>query len=281
MSNITLSANAGGTGIFTIASPSSNTNRTLNLPDQSGTFLTTGGAISVNASAPVPSVSIDSAGNVGLTTNGSAFQWNSSGNNCYIAGSSGVMSFATGTSGYVERMRIDSGGYLYVNRTSNTSTASQVAISYNANAGIRGLGIQATVQDLGTAIQFINAAGTVCGTIVQGTSTTTYNTSSDYRLKDNIASMTGALAKVAALKPVTYKWKADGSDGQGFIAHELQEVVPECVTGEKDAVNEDGNPVYQGIDTSFLVATLTAALQEQQALIQSLTQRIAALEGAA
>lgn len=77
--------------------------------------------------------------------------------------------------------------------------------------------------------------------------------------------MTGALAKVAALKPCTYKWKADGSEGQGFIAHELQDVVPQCVTGEKDAVDADGKPVYQGIDTSFLVATLTAAIQELKA----------------
>jgi len=63
-----------------------------------------------------------------------------------------------------------------------------------------------------------------------------------------------------------------------FIAHELQAVVPECVTGQKDAVDADGNPVYQGIDTSFLVATLTAAIQEQQALITTLTERITALE---
>jgi hypothetical protein len=92
--------------------------------------------------------------------------------------------------------------------------------------------------------------------------------------------MTGALAKVAQLKPVTYKWNADDSESQGFIAHELQEVVPECVTGEKDAVDKDGKPVYQGIDTSFLVATLTAALQEAVAEINSLKARVEALEGA-
>lgn len=90
--------------------------------------------------------------------------------------------------------------------------------------------------------------------------------------------MSGALARVAALKPVTYKWKVDGSDGEGFIAHELQEVCPDAVVGEKDAVDAAGKPVYQGIDTSFLVATLTAAIQEQQSLITSLTARIAALE---
>ena len=91
--------------------------------------------------------------------------------------------------------------------------------------------------------------------------------------------MTGALAKVARLKPVTYKWNADGSEGQGFIAHELKTVVPDCVSGEKDAVDAEGKPQYQGVDTSFLVATLTAALQEQQALIEALTTRITALEG--
>ena len=90
--------------------------------------------------------------------------------------------------------------------------------------------------------------------------------------------MQNALAKVAQLKPVTYKWDADDSDGQGFIAHELQAVIPEAVTGEKDAVDADGNPVYQGIDTSFLVATLTAAIQEQQAIITDLKARIETLE---
>ena len=118
------------------------------------------------------------------------------------------------------------------------------------------------------------------GSISITASATAYNTSSDYRLKNTIAPMTGALAKVALLKPVTYKWNVDGSDGQGFIAHELAEVVPDCVTGAKDAIDANGKPQYQGIDVSFLVATLTAAIQEQQALITTLTERITALEGA-
>ena len=80
--------------------------------------------------------------------------------------------------------------------------------------------------------------------------------------------------------PVTYKWKEEfgGEDGQGFIAHELQEVCPLAVTGEKDAVNEDGSIKPQGIDTSFLVATLTAAIQELKAINDSLVARIEALE---
>ena len=108
--------------------------------------------------------------------------------------------------------------------------------------------------------------GSQIGSITQnGTTAVAYNTSSDYRLKENIQPMTGALAKVAALKPCTYNWKADGSDGEGFIAHELAEVCPSAVVGEKDAVDADGKPQYQGIDTSFLVATLTAAIQELKA----------------
>jgi hypothetical protein len=125
-----------------------------------------------------------------------------------------------------------------------------------------------------SAMKFQAHTASIVGSITFTSTATAYNTSSDYRLKNTIAPITGALAKVALLKPVTYKWNVDDSDSQGFIAHELAEVVPECVTGEKDAVDANGNPKYQGIDTSFLVATLTAAIQEQQALIQSLKARL-------
>jgi hypothetical protein len=123
------------------------------------------------------------------------------------------------------------------------------------------------------AITFNNPNGLI-GSITTAASATAYNTSSDYRLKNTIAPMTGALAKVAALKPVTYKWNIDGSDGEGFIAHELAQVVPHAVTGEKDAIDADGKPQYQGIDVSFLVATLTAAIKELKAEVDSLKAQI-------
>lgn len=120
-------------------------------------------------------------------------------------------------------------------------------------------------------ITFFNGSNVAAGVIEQtGATTVVYTTSSDYRLKDNPQPMQGALDKVMQLNPVTYTWKADGSAGQGFIAHELQAVVPDCVTGEKDAVDAEGNPKYQGIDTSFLVATLTKAIQELKAEIDAL-----------
>jgi len=128
--------------------------------------------------------------------------------------------------------------------------------------------------------------GSQVGAITNTLSATAYVTSSDYRLKENIAPMVGGLATISALKPVTYTWKADGSDGQGFIAHELQAVVPDAVVGEKDATetytDEDGNEQTrikpQGIDTSFLVATLTAALQELNAKVDAQALEIQALK---
>jgi hypothetical protein len=171
-----------------------------------------------------------------------------------------------------ESMRIDSSGNLLVG-----TTTSRGKITSEQSGSDWALGLNHTNAGTQSFTSF-RYAGTLIGQITGNNTNTSYTTSSDYRLKNTIAPMTGALAKVALLKPCTYKWKVDGSDGQGFIAHELAEVVPQCVTGEKDAVDADGNPVYQGVDTSFLVATLTAAIQEQQALITTLTDRITALE---
>jgi hypothetical protein len=150
-----------------------------------------------------------------------------------------------------------------VSLSSPTSAAPRISVG--ANTGLY------------TALGFTNGNGNV-GAINTTGSSTQYATSSDYRLKENIVPMTGALARVSLLKPVTYSWKSDGITGEGFIAHELQEVIPDCVSGEKDAVDAEGNPKYQGVDTSFLVATLTAAIQEQQAIIETLTTRVEALE---
>lgn len=185
----------------------------------------------------------------------------------------------------VERMRIDDAGNVLIGR-STISSLDNVAGTY-----ISGDGTMA-IQRSGTCATFnrftsdggvlvFRRQGTAVGSVSVATSTTAYNTTSDYRLKENVAPMTGALATVSALKPCTYTWKADGSQGQGFIAHELAEVVPDCVTGEKDAVDAEGNPEYQGIDTSFLVATLTAAIQEQQAIITQLQADVAELKGQA
>jgi hypothetical protein len=186
-----------------------------------------------------------------------------------------------------ERMRITSAGELLVGKTASSQTVAGCELrpdsAYFAQTGTALY--TNMISGTGVTVQFRQAASPV-GSISVTASATAYNTSSDYRLKENIAPMTSALTTVSQLKPVTYKWKKDGSNGQGFIAHELQAVMPDCVTGEKDAVDADGNPEYQGVDVSFLVATLTAAIQEAKALIDTqaetinaLTARIVALEG--
>jgi hypothetical protein len=275
--------------------------------------VTSDGSLKIDASAPDDSLVVDASGNVGIGTsspsntlevksptndNGIRLS-NSAGSYYHLVRSNGdgllfdADAGNTGGSGADirfqikggEKARINSAGDLLVGTTS-TINAGKISVSF-AGATQNGITLQTTLPSTGSDfMQFFNSAGSVAGKITQnGTTTIAYTTSSDYRLKNTIAPMTGALDKVALLKPCTYKWNVDGSDGEGFIAHELQAVVPQCVTGEKDAVGAEGNPVYQGIDTSFLVATLTAAIQEQQAIIdeqktalEALTARVSALE---
>jgi hypothetical protein len=117
-------------------------------------------------------------------------------------------------------------------------------------------------------------AGSVIGSITQnGTTGVLFNTSSDYRLKESVKPISGGLARVNALKPSSYNWKSDGSAGEGFLAHELAEVVPAAVSGEKDAVNADGTIKSQGIDMSRIVPILVAAIKELTARVQTLEAR--------
>ena len=222
--------------------------------------------------------SADSYGVLEFTNNGASAE------TARIAADSSANIIFSNTGSVTERMRIDSSGNLLVGKTSQTNTG-KLEIDYS-RATHAGTSYNETSSSSSCTHIAFQRGGTGVGSISSpNTSSTAYNTSSDYRLKEDIAPMTGALAKVALLKPVTYKWKVDGSDGEGFIAHELAEVKPDCVSGEKDAVDAEGKPIYQGIDTSFLVATLTAALQETKALldtqaetINALTARIVALE---
>jgi hypothetical protein len=188
----------------------------------------------------------------------------------------GPMLFGTNAT---ERARIDSSGNLLVAKTSTLNSVAGIRL-YGDSPGAadftRDGGRTAQFNRLssdGALVEFARQSNPV-GTISVTGSATAYNTSSDYRLKENVQPMQDALAVIAQLNPVTYTWKADGSDGQGFIAHELQAVVPDCVSGEKDAVDAEGNPQYQGVDTSFLVATLVKAVQELKAEVDSLRAQL-------
>jgi hypothetical protein len=177
-------------------------------------------------------------------------------------------------------MTLDSSGNLLVGTTTSAASDSNSLLFAPST---KQMAVQhATGTTSGTNyINFLYAAANVGSITQNGTTAVSYNTTSDYRLKENVQPLSNALAKVAALKPCTYTWKSAPDEiGEGFIAHELQEVCPQAVTGEKDALDEDGKPKYQSIDVSFLVATLTAAIQEQQALITQLQADVAALKGA-
>jgi hypothetical protein len=188
-------------------------------------------------------------------------------------GSSAVTFATSGT----ERARIDSSGNLLVGRTSTNSgerlsvetggASVNTAFFYFDTTDDRGVVVVKHAGASGATsraqMRFENSSGSQVGSISSTGTATAYNTSSDYRLKQDIKPMTGALALVRKQRPVTYRWKADGSDGEGYIAHWLQEDgAGNCVTGTKDAVDAEGKPVYQGIDTSFMVPKLNAALNE-------------------
>jgi hypothetical protein len=216
----------------------------------------------------------------------------------YHSGS--AVSFITNTAAYpivfktidTERMRIDTVGRVGIGTATSSIRGGLEALSVDATVAGGGDGISTKVSNAAGLIirktafntnnfvqLFENGSGTQIGSITQsGATTTAYNGSSDYRLKKDIKPMTNALEKVLLLKPCTFTWTQDNKEDNGFIAHELQEILPNVVTGKKDAIDDKGNPVYQGIDPRLIVATLTAAIQEQQTIITNLTARVTALE---
>jgi hypothetical protein len=178
-----------------------------------------------------------------------------------------------------ERARITSGGNWLVGTTSTFDVTSGATTQLSGQCAVYNTGSPNTL------MSFYNSSQSArVGFIGSNGNSTQYNSGSDYRLKDNVTNMSGALSKLLTLRPVTFTWKVSPEVGvvSGFIAHELDEVVPESVSGEKDAMCSDGvTPNYQMVDQSKLVPLLTAAIQEQQAIITALTARVTALEGQA
>ena len=195
-----------------------------------------------------PHVYIKGDGDVNHHTSGSfrAYRFNSSTNPYLNVGSIGCAYFNASSS--------DANAYAIVTNKDSSSTMHHICFK-NINS--------------------------VVGTISTSGSSTSYNTSSDHRLKENVSDMTGAIDRVKQLLPKRFNFIADDTDTlvDGFLAHEAQTVVAEAVTGTHNEVDDDGNPVYQGIDQSKLVPLLTGALKEAIAKIEELEARITTLEG--
>jgi len=236
----------------------------------------------------------------------------SSGFRIQIAGSAGsnnailnliensAMIFATNNA---ERMRITSAGQVAIGTTGSASGSRFVIDNPNPNGTSEvGWGIDTNGggywaytngntywNNTGVGDAYINIRykGNTVGSIKTGTTNVAYNTTSDYRLKNNISNVLNAIDRVKQLKPIRFSFIVEPDKiVDGFLAHEVQEVVPEAITGTKDAtetyIDEQGNeqtkPLYQAIDQSKLVPLLTAGLQEAIAKIETLEARITALE---
>lgn len=180
----------------------------------------------------------------------------------------------SGTAGtaitFTQAMTLDASGNLLVGTTTTSGNAGGLKLSnVSGNRGEITFSNNSGSADYVARFNY-GSTPTLVGNITVSSGGTSFVTTSDYRLKQDVQPLVGGLARINALKPSTYKWKADDSNGEGFIAHELADVVPLAVTGEKDAVNEDGSIKPQGVDLSKVVPVLVAAIQELTAEVNAL-----------
>jgi hypothetical protein len=180
---------------------------------------------------------------------------------------------ADGASSPTERMRITNSGAVAIG---DTSGATRLVVKGEETLSLF-TNTTATTATFRTTMSLADGFGTERGSIKVSTTGTQFNTSSDYRLKENVLPVSDGITRLRQLKPSRFNFIGSADTVvDGFIAHEVQTVVPEAVAGTKDEIDAEGNPKYQGIDQSKLVPLLTAALQEAVAKIESLEARLTA-----
>jgi len=183
-----------------------------------------------------------------------------------------------------EVMRMDTSANLLVGKTSSGiategvefNTASHFTNFTRNRDSVGGtiMQVNRTGAEADGSLMSFMREGSEKGSITVTGSATAYNTSSDYRLKENITSLSSALETISKIKPSTFNFiDTPNETVDGFIAHELAEVVSYAVSGEKDGIDEDGNPIYQGVDHSKLVPLLVGAIQELKSEIEQLKNK--------
>ena len=270
-----------------------------------GTFTSRG----IDDNADAVAITIDSSENVGIgnasptgkldISGGTTYQphlriTNSAGGGRTFGINVGVSAVSNGffslrdETGSANRMVITDSGYILIGNITALPSASVTGFSFSPSITSVNPHFSSAGSATGsvTHFNFINGNGTV-GNITTSGGGTSFATSSDYRLKENVDYSFDATTRLKQLKPARFNFIADADTTvDGFLAHEVSHnadgnpLVPEAIIGEKDAVDDDGNPVMQSIDQSKIVPLLTKALQEQQATIEALTARIVTLENA-
>jgi hypothetical protein len=178
-----------------------------------------------------------------------------------------------------ETMRITSGGKLFINTTAAVRGSEQVSIDggsadcFALKTHAAGAVVRKQSVTNGFIFLFENSSASAVGSITTDASNTTYNTSSDYRLKENIEPMQNGLNRLQQLNPVKFTWKETGIESEGFIAHEVDKVFSDCIYGEKD-----GDEI-QSMDYGRITPLLVKAIQEQQEQIEALQSEIKTLKG--
>ena len=286
---ITLNGTTGIQNVLGSASAPAESNTTSS---NTGLYFPTSTTLGLST-AGTNALYVDASQNVGIgtTSPGARLQvTDGSYNQLYLLSSTTVSGIRFGntayTNGYIyydnganlnfqtngaERARIDSSGNLLVGTTSQIQSGK---ISFVGTCSGQSSTASFSANQTGTSgdqFYFRTSSGaTLAGYITCPTaSTTSYVSVSDYRLKENVIPINNGLTTISALKPVKYDWLTDKAQGEGFIAHELAEFIPMAVTGEKDAINEDGSIKPQGIDYSKIVVHLVAALQELDAKFEA------------
>ena len=227
----------------------------------------------LNPQAPLEVNGIAMMDSARLTSNSGASYWD-------IRRDTSTGNLVVKDDGLGDVLTIDqSAGNILIGIASSPSAGSGGSAFKVDSNGRRNLFLSTASSNNQGLIYFLNPNGEV-GSITTNGSATAYNTSSDYRLKENVTNISDGITRVKQLSPKRFNFIADADTTvDGFLAHETQTVVPEAITGTKDEVDDNGDAVMQVIDQSKLVPLLTAALQEAIAKIETLETKVAALEG--